>query len=145
MRALIFSLLASSIPIGCSDASLPSQDAEAQTAKIVAEFKRSPEVDGLIKAALAGTQGYDITESLTTEIGPRVGGSPEEALAREWAVKKFKEIGLQNVRIEPFTMPYWKRGIETAAIISPNPQELYITSLGGSVSTPPGGVEADIA
>jgi len=46
----------------------------------------------LISAAKESTYAYDITESLTTEIGPRVGGSPEEALAREWAVKKFKEI-----------------------------------------------------
>jgi len=121
------------------------QDTAASTAKAVSDYKRSPEVDGLIKAALAGTQAYDITESLTTEIGPRVGGSPQEALAREWAVAKFKEIGLQNVRIEPFTMPYWERGIETASIVTPNPQQLYITSLGGSVATPAGGIEAEIA
>jgi len=61
-------------------------------------------------------------------------------LAREWAVKKFKEIGLKNVRIETFKMPYWERGIETASIVSPFPQPLYITSLGGSVATPKEGM-----
>jgi len=145
MRAFLISLLASSALIGCSEVATQGQEAVAETAKAVSDYKRSPEVDGLIKAALAGTQAYDITESLTTEIGPRVGGSPQEALAREWAVAKFKEIGLQNVRIEPFTMPYWERGIETASIVTPNPQQLYITSLGGSVATPAGGVEAEIA
>ena len=145
MRALLISLLASSALMGCSEAVKQTQDAANEAAKAVSDYKRSPEVEGLIKAALAGTQAYDITESLTTEIGPRVGGSPEEAKAREWAVAKFKEIGLQNVRIEPFTMPYWERGIETAAIVSPNPQPLYITSLGGSVATPAGGIEAELA
>ena len=145
MRALLISLLASSALMGCSEAVKQTQDVASETAEAVSDYKRSPEVERLIKAALAGTQAYDITESLTTEIGPRVGGSPEEAKAREWAVAKFKEIGLQNVRIEPFTMPYWERGIETAAIVSPNPQPLYITSLGGSVATRAGGIEAELA
>ena len=138
MRSLITSLLLATTIIGCSDANIDSS-IDAQ------DINRSPEVASLIKSALAGTHAYDITESLTTEIGPRVGGSPQEALAREWAVAKFKEIGLQNVRIEPFTMPYWERGIETASIVTPFPQQLYITSLGGSVATSPEGVEAELA
>ena len=138
MRSLITSLLLATTIIGCSDANIDSS-IDAQ------DINRSPEVASLIKSALAGTHAYDITESLTTEIGPRVGGSPQEALAREWAVAKFKEIGLQNVRIEPFTMPYWERGIETASIVTPFPQQLYITSLGGSVATPREGVEAELA
>jgi len=145
MRALLISLLVSSALIGCSEVATQTQDANVETTKSASNYKASPEVDGLIKAAIEGTQAYDITESLTTEIGPRVGGSPQEAKAREWAVAKFKEIGLQNVRIEPFKMPYWERGIETASIVSPNPQQLYITSLGGSVATPEGGVEAELA
>jgi len=137
--------MVSSALIGCSEVSTQPSKGADEAVKTISDYKRSADVDGLIKAALAGSQAYDITESLTTEIGPRVGGSPQEALAREWAVAKFKEIGLQNVRIEPFTMPYWERGIETASIVSPNPQQLYITSLGGSVATPEGGIEAEIA
>lgn len=145
MRSLLISLLATSSLIGCSEVATQADNAASVTSEAVPKPIRSPEVDKLIKAAIAGTHAYDITESLTTEIGPRVGGSPEEALAREWAVAKFKEIGLQNVRIEPFTMPYWERGIETASIVAPFPQQLYITSLGGSVATPAEGIEADIA
>lgn len=105
----------------------------------------SAEVMGLIKAAKTAGYGYAITESLTTEIGPRLAGTPQEAAARDWALAKFKEIGLQNVRVENFTIPGWIRGVETASIVSPNPQQLFITSLGGSVATPPSGIEADIA
>ncbi len=145
MRSFLISLLATSCLLGCSDAKIDSGEASQSNSEAKVKTVRSREVDKLIKIAMAGTHAYDITESLTTEIGPRVGGSPEEAKAREWAVKKFKEIGLQNVRIEPFTMPYWERGIETAAIVSPFPQQLYITSLGGSVATPSEGIEAEIA
>lgn len=145
MRGLLISLLASAALIGCTQATAPSADAQNASSEVQNTPVRSAEIDKLIKASLNGTQAYDITESLTTEVGPRVGGSPQEAKAREWAVAKFKEIGLQNVRIEPFMMPYWERGVETAAIVSPYPQQLYITSLGGSVATPVEGIEAEIA
>ncbi len=109
------------------------------------ELKISPQVRGLQETALSGSYGYDITESLTTEIGQRLAGSPEEAKAREWAVEKFKSVGLENVRIEEFDVPGWVRGIETAEIISPFPQNLEITALGGSSATPETGIEAEIA
>ena len=151
MRAFLFSLLASTALIGCSEVTSSTSEAAAETVALASfenaapGYTRSAEVDRLIKASLKSSYAYDITESLTTEIGPRVGGSPEEAKAREWAVAMFKEIGLENVRIETFMMPYWERGIETASIVSPYPQPLYITSLGGSVATPKGGIEAELA
>ncbi len=144
MRSILISLLVSTTLIACSDTNT-SKNEDNVLPQTTTKFERSVEVERLIETALGGTHAYDITESLTTEIGPRVGGSPQEAKAREWAVAKFKAIGLQNVRIEPFTMPYWERGIEIAEIVAPFPQQLYITSLGGSVATPPEGIEAEIA
>lgn len=105
---------------------------------------RMSQANNLMETALAGTQGYDITESLTTEVGPRLAGTEAEARARDWAVVKFKEIGLENVRVEPFSIPGWERGEETASIISPFPQALSITSLGYSVATPNDGIEAEV-
>ncbi len=99
----------------------------------------------LQKKALAGSYGYDITESLTTEIGQRLAGSPEEAKARDWAVEKFKDVGLTNVRIEDFNVRGWVRGAETAEVLAPYPQKLQITALGGSITTPDNGIEAEIA
>ena len=72
MRSLILSLLLATTIIGCSDV------INTDGSKVALESVQSPEVASLIKSALAGTHAYDITESLTTEIGPRVGGSPEE-------------------------------------------------------------------
>ena len=98
----------------------------------------------LIETALASKDGYKITESLTTEVGQRMAGTEAEARARDWALAKFNEIGLENVRIEPFTIPGWERGEETASIISPFPQNLEITALGYSVATPASGIEAEV-
>jgi len=105
----------------------------------------SPELTAIITSALDGTHGYVITESLTTEVGARLAGSPAEARARDWALSKFKAIGLENVRVEPFKMQGWERGVETAQILAPYPQNLSITSLGGSVATPTNGIKAQVA
>ncbi len=118
-------------------------DASQETRMDVLDLK-AQQAKQLIDAALRGTQGYDITESLTTEVGQRLAGTEAEARARDWAVAKFKEIGLENVRVEPFIIPGWERGIETAAITAPFPQDLIITSLGYSVATPENGIEAEV-
>lgn len=106
--------------------------------------ERARQASKLVETALAGTYGYDITESLTTEVGQRMAGTEAEARARDWAVAKFKAIGLENVRVEPFTIPGWERGQETASIVSPFPQLLEITALGYSVATPANGIEAEV-
>ncbi|MEZ7859415.1 MAG: carboxypeptidase Q [Porticoccaceae bacterium] len=99
----------------------------------------------LISRSLDSSVGYDIINSLTTEVGPRLAGSEAEARARDWAVAKFKTLGFKNVRIEPFSVDYWERHVESAEIVSPFPQQLHITTLGGSVATKPGGVTGQIA
>lgn len=99
-------------------------------------------VEQLQKAALASDLAYDIVEGLTTEIGPRLAGSDAEAKARDWAVAMLRRNGFQNVRIEPFTIPYWERKVERATIITANSrQNLVVVALGGS---PAADVEAEV-
>lgn len=100
--------------------------------------------DFLIDRALEDDTAWEILESLTTEIGPRLAGSEAEARAREWAVAKMKALGFKNVRIETFELPYWNRVRESAEIVAPFAQPLAITALGGSVATPEGGLEGEI-
>lgn len=147
MRQLLLGAAVASLLVGCTPKSeTPSApQAPAETQAEAQKSAASPEVQKLIDMALAGTHGYDIIESVTTEVGPRLAGSEGEARARDWAVAKFKELGFENVRIEDFMVPGWERGEERAEIISPNPQKLHITALGGSVATPSRGIEAEIA
>jgi len=98
----------------------------------------------LAQSALENNIAFEVVESLTTEVGARLAGSEAEARARLWAVEKLKELGFENVHVEPFPVPLWERGIERAEIISPYPQSLTITALGGSVATPPEGVVGDL-
>jgi len=100
--------------------------------------------DTLIDDAMAGDGAYKILESLTTEIGPRLAGSDAEARARDWGVAKLKSLGFKNVRVEDFEIAYWEREIEEAWIASPFAQKLTLTALGNSVSTPEGGITAEV-
>lgn len=101
--------------------------------------------EGLIAVALKSNLAYDIVESLTTEVGPRPGGSPAEARARDWAVAKLTALGFKNVRVDPFEVDYWVRGAEKAEVTAPYPQSLVVSALGRSVATPEEGLEAEVA
>ena len=95
--------------------------------------------------ALDDKLAYEITEGLTTEVGPRQAGTEAEARARDWSVKKLRALGFQNVRNEPFMMPTWVRGEETAEVTAPYPQKFHVTALGNSASTGEAGIEAEVA
>jgi len=101
-------------------------------------------VKKLIEDALDDGVAWALLESLTTEIGPRLAGSPADARARDWGVVKLKSLGFKNVRIEMFELPVWSRLHEAAAIVSPYPQKLHATALGFSVGTPDGGLEGEV-
>jgi len=101
-------------------------------------------VDRLIEEGLRDEIAWVVLESLTTEIGPRLGGSEAEARARDWGVRTLRNLGFQNVRVEEFSMPAWSRLSESAEIVSPFPQELHIAALGQSPSTPEGGITAEV-
>ena len=95
----------------------------------------------LRETALAGNLAWDITESLTTEVGPRMAGSEADARAVEWAKAKFAELGFDRVWTEPVTFPKWVRRGESAEVVGANAQPLTLTALGGS---PGGTVEGDV-
>ncbi|WP_066963184.1 M28 family peptidase [Rhizorhabdus dicambivorans] len=103
-----------------------------------------PESARLRDAALTDDLAWEITEGLTTEIGPRKAGSDAEARARDWAVAKLKALGFANVRVETFEVPYWERGDASAEIVAPFPQPLTLAALGNSGGTGPKGLKAEL-
>lgn len=98
----------------------------------------------LREAGLGDARAYALIESLTTEVGPRLGGTEAEARARDWAAAELESLGFENVRVEPFAMEGWVRGRERAEVLGDNAQPLYITALGGSVATPEDGLEGAV-
>ena len=98
----------------------------------------------LREKAFAGTRAAEWVRGLTDEVGPRLSGSPQDAVAVAWALKTLKELGFPNVHAEKVMVPAWQRGVETGEITAPYRQPLALTALGGSVPTPEGGIEAEV-
>lgn len=95
--------------------------------------------------AATDTTAYDFVEGLTTEIGPRLAGTPAERRAAEWSAARLRRMGgFDRVSVEAFPLAAWVRGMEEAVVLGPNPQALHIDALGGSSATPPGGVEGEV-
>src|SRR6266478_9154348 len=82
---------------------------------------------------------------LADGFGGRLTGSPAYNHAAEWAAAKFRSYGIENVRLEPFTIPAgWQRGTASGAMIAPLSRPLNVASLGWSPSTPAGGVRGNV-
>ncbi|RCS29749.1 peptidase M28 family protein [Rhodanobacter denitrificans] len=134
MRRLTLTLLAASL--------LASGIASAATTTIPATAVKTAEL--LRDKALHDDTAYKVTASLTTEVGARLAGGPNDQRARDWAVAKFKELGYDKVYTEAVTYPLWERRSEHAAIVAPFPQPLTLTALGYSAGTPKGGLTAEV-
>jgi carboxypeptidase Q len=66
------------------------------------------------------------------------------AAAVAFSVETLREAGFDRVWTEPVTVPRWVRGRESAVMTAPAVQELGMVGLGGSVGTPPEGIEAEV-
>jgi hypothetical protein len=95
----------------------------------------------LREQALQDRTSWQVVESLTTEIGPRLAGSEADARAVRWAEATFKALGYDKVWLQPVSFPKWVRRSESGAVLGEFAQPLYLTALGGS---PGGTVEGEV-
>jgi carboxypeptidase Q len=98
----------------------------------------------LIHASTSDDFAWRRLAELTDTYGHRLSGSENLERAIAWAVETMKRDGLENVRTESVTVPRWIRGAEAAEIVVPPRHPLAILGLGGSVATPPEGIEAEV-
>ncbi len=105
------------------------------------DAKALTQAASLRDAALRDATAWQVTESLTTEVGPRLAGSEADARAVEWAKAKFRALGYDKVWTEPVTFPKWVRRGEAAQVLGAHAQPLRIAALGGSAG---GTVEAEV-
>jgi carboxypeptidase Q len=100
-------------------------------------------------AALNDDYAYRQVAHLTENIGPRPTGSLQARAAAEYVANELRKLGLE-VRLQQVAVPHWVRGAEAAALVdypgmvSGATQKIVLTALGGSSSTPPDGVTADV-
>ncbi len=146
MRRLLLPCL---LAVACVPANAEAPPAAAPAAPTPAPAVTTIDADSLAHAAklrdvaLERSEAWMLLESLTTEVGPRLAGSPGDARAVEWAQRAFKALGFDRVWTEPVTFPVWERRQESAEILAPFPQRLVVAALGGSIGTR-GPIEAEV-
>lgn len=98
----------------------------------------------LMAEAQANDFAWRRLAELTDTYGNRISGSANLARAIRWAQAAMTADGLTNVRAEKVMVPRWVRGQESAVIVDPPEHPVAMLGLGGSVATPPEGIEADV-
>jgi len=74
-------------------------------------------------------------EYLTTQIGPRLTGSPQMQAASAWTLKRFQDYGV-DAHLETANIDHsWTRGSETAKITRPIERHIGIRAYGWSKAT----------
>src|ERR1700674_4996293 len=105
------------------EAPKPEPIAEMDT-KILEQVKSG---EGDLKANL---------QYLADRVGPRLTGSPQLDQASHWTMERFKELGLSNAKLEPWTIASnWTRGPATGQIVSPTHHTLTLETAGWSAGT----------
>ncbi len=100
-------------------------------------------------AALRSDKAYEWTAFLTNNIGPRFSGTPQAARAEQYVAEEMRKLGL-DVELQKLKVPHWVRGEEKAELTSwpgmaaGTVQKLVLKTLGGSIATPPEGLEAEV-
>src|SRR5213594_166868 len=131
-------------PVAASNRSAsPSPTPAIFSPQTLAELKR------LQQAALSSGYAYRQVAHLANNIGPRLSGSAQAAKSVEYVANELKAIDCE-VQLEKVMVPHWVRGEETAALVEfpgqaqSTMQKIVLCALGGSVATPPEGIEADV-
>src|SRR5438094_169500 len=102
----------------------------------------------LRQAALTSDYAFKQVAHLANNIGPRLTGSVQAAKAVEYVAGEMKALGCE-VQLEKVMVPHWVRGVETAELTqypgqaARTTQKIVLCALGGSVATPPEGINAD--
>jgi len=129
----------------------PSSESIPPTRVLAAQAARDPRADDarrILAAALAEGRAYEKLTELCTAAPHRLAGSAGAEAAVQWARRAMIDDGLENVRLEPVPVPHWERGELERLVFTAPPElageQLPILALGGSVATPPGGVEAEV-
>lgn len=103
-------------------------------------------LDEIFKKCLSSSSVYPWLGEMCLEIGPRLSGSPQAEQAVDYSYDLMKNLGL-NPEKQPVMVPHWVRGEPEKAEVTftdGKTHQLHILSLGGSISTPEGGLTADI-
>ena len=105
------------------------------------------QIKTLYDQALSEGKAYDWLNHLSNQIGGRLSGSVQAQQAVEYTKGQLEALGLDRVWLQEVMVPKWVRGTAEFAYFETKPgftTNVDIAALGGSVSTPLGGLKAGI-
>lgn len=138
-RIPIVFLAACALATALAQSSGPSAGAPPSIAVVY-----SAAAERLVGAALTDDTAYRRLAYLSDRIGNRLSGSPKLDVAIAWALAEMEKDGLDGVHKEKVMVPHWVRGEESCVLLEPIERKLAMLGLGGSVGTPPEGIEGDV-
>ncbi len=100
----------------------------------------------IVSTSLEGRNTYSLLREFCS-IGPRLSGSDNSLKAIHWAENKMKELGFENVWLQPVMVPRWERGKVEQAVITNGTfsgRTINICALGGSIGTGREGITAPL-
>ena len=101
----------------------------------------------LFKKSLTEGKSYEWLDHLSNKIGGRLSGSLNLQRAIEWSKNELENLGLDKVYLQSVMVPKWIRGTFEYANIETSPGNTInvpVCALGGSISTPLGGLRANV-
>ena len=105
------------------------------------------QLKSIYSTSLTNGKSYEWLRHLSNEIGGRLSGSLNAELAVEYTKNELEQLGLDKVWLQPVMVPKWVRGNPEFAYIETAPGKtipVNLCALGGSVSTPPLGLKAEL-
>ena len=105
------------------------------------------QLQSIYSISLTNGKSYEWLRYLSNEIGGRLSGSLNAELAVEYTKEELEKLGLDKVWLQPVLVPKWVRGNPEFAYIETAPGKtipVNLCALGGSVSTPPQGLKAEL-
>jgi hypothetical protein len=112
-----------------------------------AQTEDEKQIRSIYDAALTDGMSYHWLNYLSNQIGGRLSGSVQAQQAVEYTKAQLDSLGLDRVWLQPVMVPKWVRGTPEFAYIESSPgftNNVPICALGGSVSTPAGGIKAEV-
>lgn len=102
------------------------------------------QADRIIEKARASDLGWERLSRLCTLFPHRLSGSQGLEQSIDWVLAEMAQDGFDLVTTQAVDVPHWERGEERLKVLGQEPFELAVLAFGGSVSTPQGGLEADL-
>jgi len=112
-----------------------------------AQIDDEKQIKAIFDTSLTEGMAYDWLNHLSNQVGGRLSGSVQAEMAVDYTKAQLDKLGLDKVWLQPVMVPKWVRGVPEFAYMETSPgvtTNMDICALGGSVSTPLGGLKANV-